>query len=312
MMGKKKRYLHWFRKNVISSIGMRLFHKAKSVEKWRGTKGPTMEETDKALSLAIDGGAPFAAIRFGAVELSCLNNHEKIELGLAKKYKDSVVYSMKNNAGFFPNDQANLKRYGDLLLPLLKETTFLGISGAHMEEYFAELYCPNAIPLLYEGFEPLHGHWSSHLEGKKVLVISPFASQIEEQYKKRESLFPLDSGILPSFSLLTIKAPLTCADANIEGSSFFAELDKMKSAMASMDFDVALIGAGAYGTFLALEAKRLGKQGIQTGGATMTLFGLIGRRWDKREHVSKYVNSSWARPYEKPSGYEKIEKGAYW
>ncbi len=311
-MGKKSRYLHWFRKNVFSSILLRLFHKAKSVEKWKGHKGPSLEETNEALCKAIDSRAPFAAIRFGAVELSCLNNHEKIELGLKKHYKGSVVYSMKNNAGFFPTDEASLKEYGDKLLPLLKETTFLGISGVHMEEYFQEFYCPESQILLYEGFEPLRGDWSTHLKGKKVLVISPFADQIEEQYGKREKLFPEGSGILPGFTLLTIESPLTCADGVVEGSNFFNELEKMKKAMAECDFDVALIGAGAYGTFLALEAKRLGKQGIQTGGATMTLFGMIGKRWDKRNHVARYVNPSWIRPSRKPDGYEKIEGGAYW
>ena len=38
---------------------------------------------------ALDSSKPFSAIRFGAVELSCLNNHEKIELGWKKKYKES-------------------------------------------------------------------------------------------------------------------------------------------------------------------------------------------------------------------------------
>ena len=311
-MGKKQRYFHWFLRNVPSSLSMRLFHKAKPLSKWKGKKGPTLEETDEALCRALDSSSPFAAIRFGAVELSCLNNHEKIELGLKKHYKSSVVYSMKNNAGFFPTDEASLKKYGDCLLPLMGEADFLGISGVHMEEYFQEFYCPKASIILYEGFEPLHGNWSHHLAGKKILVVSPFAAQIEEQYKKRDELFPLDSGILPEFTLLTIKAPLTCADGTVEGSSFFEELSKMEKAMANLDFDVALIGAGAYGTFLALEAKRLGKQSIQTGGATMTLFGLMGKRWEKREHVAKFVNQSWSRPYEKPTGYEKIEGGAYW
>ena len=311
-MGKKGRYLHWFRKNIISSISMRLFHKAKSVEKWKGQSGPTLAFTNSCLCKVLDSKEPFAAIRFGAVELSCLNNHEKIELGFKKHYKPSVVFSMKNNAGFFPCDEASLKEYGDRLLPLLKETTFLGISGVHMEEYFQETYCPNCGILLYEGFEPLRGDWSSHLAGKKVLVISPFSEQIKEQYAKREGLFPKGSSILPEFTLLTITCPLTCADGIVEGSSFFKELEKMECEMAALDFDVALIGAGAYGSFLALEAKRLGKQAIQTGGATMTLFGLIGKRWEKREHVTKYVNSNWSRPVTKPLGYEKIEGGAYW
>ncbi len=311
-MNKKGRYLHWFRKNVFSSILMRLFHKPKSVKKWKGQEGPSLEATNEALCEAIDSKMPFAAIRFGAVELSCLNNHEKIELGLKKHYKDSVVYSMKNNAGFFPPDEASLKEYGDDLLPLLQETTFLGISGVHMEEYFQEIYCPDSKILLYEGFEPLHGTWSNHLKGKKVLVITPFATQIKEQYAKRKELFPKEKDILPEFTLLTIEAPLTCADGLVKDSDFFKELAKMKTAMAKCDFDIALIGAGAYGTFLALEAKRLGKQGVQTGGATMTLFGMIGKRWDKRDHVAKFVNSSWVRPSRKPDGYEKIEGGAYW
>ena len=311
-MGKKGRYLHWFRKNLLSSISMRLFHKAKSVKKWKGEDGPTLASTNLALSKALDSKKPFAAIRFGAVELSCLNNHEKIELGFKKHYKPSVVYSMKNNAGFFPSDETSLKEYGDRLLPLLKETTFLGISGVHMEEYFQEVYCPSSAILLYEGFEPLRGDWTSHLAGKKVLVVSPFSEQIKEQYAQREKLFPKGSNALPEFTLLTLTSPLTCADSSIEGSSFFKELEKMEKEMGQLDFDVALIGAGAYGSFLALEAKRLGKQAIQTGGATMTLFGLIGKRWEKREHVSKYVNSYWSRPAAKPRGYEKIEGGAYW
>lgn len=264
------------------------------------------------LSEALKSGKPFAAIRFGAVELSCLNNHEKIELGFKKHYKASVAYSMKNNAGYFPTDEKSLKRYGDALLPILKGTDYLGISGVHMEEYFQIHYCPSSSILLYEAMEPLRGHWVSQLKDKKVLVVSPFADEVSSQYKKRAELFPKGSDILPEFELLTLKAPLTCADSKPSSSSFFKELNEMEKKMAELDFDVALIGAGAYGTFLALEAKRLGRQGIQTGGATMTLFGILGKRWENRPHVAQYVNSNWIRPSEKPEGYQKIEGGAYW
>ena len=78
------------------------------------------------------------------------------------------------------------------------------------------------------------------------------------------------------------------------------------------DFDVLLVGAGAYGSFLALYAKSLGKQGIQTGGATSTLFGIMGRRWENRSHVSQYVNENWIHPTKKVEGFKKVENGAYW
>ena len=311
-MGKKLSYIHWFVHNVPSSLRMRFFHKGKRTDRFMGEKGIDLSSSDALLCSYIDSGKPFCAIRFGAVELSCLNNHEKIELGFKKSYKSAVSYSMKNNAGYFPVDQASLKHYGDELLPLLKETDILGISGVHMEEYFKLHYCPNAKIALYEAMEPLHGSWSSHLKGKKVLVISPFDEDISSQYLKRESLFPQDSCILPEFTLLTLPAPLTCADAKPASKSFFEELERMEKQMESMDFDIALIGAGAYGSFLALKAKSLGKQAIQTGGATMTLFGIMGRRWETRPHVAQYKNSSWIRPSKKPEGYVKIEKGAYW
>ena len=82
--------------------------------------------------------------------------------------------------------------------------------------------------------------------------------------------------------------------------------------MERVDFDILLVGAGAYGSFLAIKAKQMGKQAIQTGGATMTLFGLIGKRWENRPYVKKWVNSAWIHPYTKPEGYEKVEGGCYW
>lgn len=311
-MGKKLSYIHWFIHNAPSSLRMRFFRKGKRTDRFMDEKGITLSQSDALICSYIDSDKPFCAIRFGAVELSCLNNHEKIELGFKKSYKGSVAYSMKNNAGYFPVDQASLQRYGDALLPLLEQTDILGISGVHMEEYFKLHYCPQAKIALYEAMEPLRGNWSSHLKGKRVLVISPFVEDIRAQYEKRESLFPKGSSILPEFTLLTIPSPLTCADAKPTKKDFFEELGEMEKAMERMDFDIALIGAGAYGSFLALKAKSLGKQAIQTGGATMTLFGIMGRRWENRPHVAQYKNSSWIRPSKKPEGYSKIEKGAYW
>ena len=311
-MVKRLSYFHWFLRNAPSSLAIRFCKKPKRTDRLGKIKGLTLEKTNQALRLALERGKPFAAIRFGAVELSCLNNHEKIELGFKKHYKASVVYSMKNNAGYFPTDEASLSRYGDELLPRLGEADFLGVSGAHMEEYFHLHYCPNAAPILYEGMEPLRGDWVSLLRGKKVLVISPFEKEIRSQFARKEKLFPKEMSPMLDFALLTIKAPLTCASSKPSSSSFFEELEKMEREMSGMDFDVALIGAGAYGTFLALYAKSLGKIGIQTGGATPTLFGIMGKRWENRPHVAKYKNEFWIRPEEKPDGYANIEGGAYW
>ena len=89
-------------------------------------------------------------------------------------------------------------------------------------------------------------------------------------------------------------------------------LEEMEERIRPIDFDIALIGAGAYGALLCFYIKSLGKMALQTGGATQTLFGIMGKRWENREHVAKYVNEYWIRPSKKPAGYQKIEGGCYW
>ncbi len=311
MASKRALYRHCFWKNVPWVLAQRLTKKRRSIKRFCGHDGISLSQSNEELKKALSSSAPFCAIRFGAVEISCLNNAEKITLGKKKTFKESVRYSMKNNAGFFPTDDQSLKDYSSALLPLLSEVDILGVSGVHMENYFYQEYAKQASPILYEGMEPLRGDWVSLLAGKKVLVVSPFVNDVAAQYKKKEKLFGQD-GPLPSFELLLLKAPMTFGDATPNKATFFEELEELKSQMKKMDFDVALIGAGAYGNFLAIEAKRMGKQAIQTGGATPTLFGIYAKRWENRPHVKKWINAEWIRPSERPQGLEKIEEGAYW
>ena len=126
-------------------------------------------------------------------------------------------------------------------------------------------------------------------------------------------MFPNNPGILPQFELITIKAVQTIADQDDSRfGNWFEALDYMKVEILKHDFDVALIGAGAYGTPLCLYVKSLNKQAIQTGGATQLLFGIIGKRWEQREYVKKHINKDWIRPKDKPTGYHTVEKGCYW
>ena len=62
-------------------------------------------------------------------------------------------------------------------------------------------------------------------------------------------------------------------------------LEEIEVRIKDVDFDIALIGAGAYGLPLTLYCKSLGKMALQTGGATQTLFGIMGKRWENRPHV---------------------------
>ena len=149
------------------------------------------------------------------------------------------------------------------------------------------------------------------------MIIHPFEESIREQYEKREHIFP-GTEILPEFDLLTLKAVQTIAgNKDKRFSTWFEALEWMKNEALKMDFDIAIIGCGAYGFPLAAKLKEAGKQAIHLGGATQLLFGIKGRRWDEESHF-KYVrelyNDSWCypKPIEKITGAEKVENGCYW
>ncbi len=312
---KKTRALYclYFIKNSFFVLRWKLFRIKKNCTRFRGQKNITLDYSSNLIEEYIKRGEPFAAIRYGGSEISCLNNYEKIILGWKKDYKKLVKYAMKNNAGFYPVEKEYMDRYASMFLNRLANLDILGIMGLHMEDYFHRKYSPKAKIVQYEAMEPLHSSWTKALKGKKVLVVSPFSEEIVSQYKKRERLFLDDPDILPEFDLQVLRSPISLADElPSEYASFEEALKDMEEKISQMDFDIALIGAGAYGSLLTLFVKSIGKMAIQTGGATSTLFGIMGKRWENRPHVSKHVNDDWIHPSYKPKGYEKVEGGCYW
>ena len=84
--------------------------------------------------------------------------------------------------------------------------------------------------------------------------------------------------------------------------------------MSLLDFDIALISAGAYSLPLANHAKKMGKVGIHAGGALQIFFGVTGQRYDNYSQVQRFLNTEWKRPFvhERPANWQEIEDGCYW
>lgn len=309
----KLTYSLYFLKSAPNVLAYKLFKKKWNLNKFAGKKDITLTYSSNIIKSAIIKGEPFCAVRFGAVELSCWNNFHKIELGLARKYKEPVLYSIKNNAGVFPTSKDTLDGYSKLCLGKLSNIDALAISGLHMEEYYYKSYCPNATVIQNWALEPLIGLYPTLLKDKKVLVISPFAEQIKSQYKLRKKLFK-EPDILPTFKKLHVIEAVQTIGGQLDSrfNNWFEALNYMKNEIKKLDFDVALVGCGAYGLPLCIYIKELGKIALQSAGATQTLFGIMGKRWENRIHVKRFVNEHWVRPDKKPENFEKVESGAYW
>ncbi|MFE0299523.1 GT-D fold domain-containing protein [Priestia megaterium] len=268
------------------------------------------EDTNSEIKKAILNEQPLFVSRIGSVELSALNNYYK-----KKKWTSAIRKTMENNAGFFPATDENLNRFCQIYNRDISTIDMLGIWYNDGEHDIYNKYNFNRKVTELRNLEPYYAlnPWSAALKGKKVLVIHPFAQTIQQQYKNHKKIFE-NPNVLPEFNLITMKAVQTISNAQTEFKNWFEALEYMKKQINSIDFDVAIIGAGAYGLPLGAHIKQKNKVAIHLGGATQILFGIKGSRWDNHPVISQFYNSYWSRPSdeEKPEGFKKVEKGCYW
>jgi hypothetical protein len=271
---------------------------------------------------------PCMIARFGSVEMGCLVNYKDISgngiLNAVKYIKGDITHldwsvdiirAMSNNAGFFPASVKHLERFAELMIADMQSVDILG-SWLAEESYFKK-ELSNAKIVKLKDLEPYYhpNPWSECLEGKKVLVIHPFQRTIVEQYAKHALLFN-DKRVLPDFELHTIKAVQSIANncCNTGFDDWFDALNYMKDQISSTDFDIAIIGCGAYGFPLAAHVKKMKKKAVHMGGATQVLFGIIGQRWKTHPYIKTLINEYWVPPSveEIPKEFKNVEDGCYW
>jgi len=257
---------------------------------------------------------PSMIARFGAVEIKGVL-YPRMPSVVRQLIRDRVFSSMENNAGFFPMSVAGVERFSELMIEDMKLLDVLG--SWRIEERLLIKFFPSAKRVELRGLEPYlsENPWSEALEGLRILVVHPFNKTIECQYNEKRELLFLDKRVLPRFkSLETVKAVQSIAGNHTKYNDWFEALDSMKDAIDARDYDVAILGCGAYGFPLAAHVKRRGKKAIHLGGSTQILFGIKGRRWDNHSLISPFYNKHWVRPAPEdvPVGAIKVEKGCYW
>ncbi len=270
---------------------------------------------------------PCLIARFGEIELDAVLTYYFMKKPKLKQYQnfitgvshranwsEEVLYPLNNNAGVFPKNATIAKRFADLYLTDCQEIDILG--SWQSGEKILEKELQKALRVRLADLEPYYHSlpWSRVLEGKKILVIHPFDESIRKQYSKRKLLFE-NPQILPDFELQTLKAVQSATGLMPQKfGDWFEALEFMKTQITDSQFDIALIGCGAYGLPLGAHIKRLGKKAVHLGGAIQILFGIRGKRWDEHSFISTLYNSHWTRPMpsETPQAHQKIEAGCYW
>jgi hypothetical protein len=266
----------------------------------------------------IDGSTPLMIARLGATELRCLRFYLESRAREKRSYSEKVRHSLTTLSGFFPADDDSLDDFSTFFMEQLKQIDVLAVWFNQYEDIICNSYCTDAELVDLTCLEPFQftNPWSGRLAGKKVLVVHPFADSIRRQYCEKRRLLFADPDILPEFELHTIQAVQSLAGVKVEFPTWFDAYRHMCDQMAKVEFDICLIGAGAYGLPLASFAKSLGKQAIHMGGVTQILFGIKGRRWEElhADSTALLFNEHWVRPMESetPRNKDVVEKGCYW
>ena len=274
-------------------------------------------EINEVISDSISSGTPFMAGRFGATELFAVRT---FDFEIRQRY-DRALTQMKQWSGFFPPTEEMGEKFKDLMKESICFADVMAIWMLPFESYYIKRYGKKDVLSTYlldlEPWSAPENPWSAALKGKKVLVIHPFEETIRAQYARREEIFP-GTDILPEFELITLKAVQTIAGETDERfATWFEALEWMYNEAMKIDFDVAIIGCGAYGFPLAAKLKQAGKQAIHLAGATQLLFGIKGKRWEEDDaflYVRKFFNDAWVYPgkADRPKKADVVEGGCYW
>ena len=273
----------------------------------------------------INSEKPIMIARFGSTELCCMVDylHSTTKFKYTKYIKSNITsYGFTEQtitdayrwSGIFP---ANIEILSRLSKLMIQETSNVDVLGSWRDEesYLKDRLIITVVVKLSDIEPYYHDHpWSSALYGKKVFVIHPFAKTVESLYEKRALLFK-NPNILPKFDLKVLKAVQTLsAEEGGLYDNWFDALDIMKNQIDKIDFDIAIIGCGAYGFPLASYIKNIGKKAIHMGGATQILFGIKGKRWEANPFFQNLMNEHWVRSSieETPSKAHLQEDACYW
>ncbi|MGY3213775.1 hypothetical protein [Mucilaginibacter sp. HD30] len=296
---------------------------------------------DKASDIMYDllvADGPCMITRFGATEISALVNYLGVK-GITEKniwkfingeapewwWNESLRQQMKNWSGFYPPTNDNLIKFGDLMMDGIKSIDVLG-SWQPTENKFLH-YFPKAKLINFVYLDPYWSEkpWTRALEGKKVLVVHPFADLIKEQYDTNRAKLFKNKATLPVFDLQVITAVQSIGGTD-DFKDWFEALEYLKAEINKRDYDICLIGAGAYGLPLAAHVKHGGKKAVHIGGTLQLLFGVWGNRWDNPGYASpksqlgrtgaylELKNEYWVSPGAnfRPANYIQVENGCYW
>lgn len=256
-------------------------------------------------------GEPAAVMRLGSTETNCA-----YPWMVNEKVSNDILQRGLYLSGIFPADEIHNAEFSRIYLEAARSADIMALCDVYKEKAVVDAYCQKASFIKARSIEPYYyaEPWTRGLKNKRVLIVHPFVETIARQYKNRNKIFE-NQDVLPDFaSIQFLKTVQSAAGAKPGFNTWSEALAYMCKEIDKKEFDVAIVGAGAYAMPICAYIKTSGRIAVQMSGATQLLFGIKGKRWDNHPVISKLYNEYWVRPNENetPPKSNKLEGGSYW
>lgn len=307
----------WPGVSVLMGLRQRLF------DRWLAELGRKFWETNlllpnaefhARLGKAVLDECPLSVGRLGRVEASilmwsgCLANLPVWSFCLFPDTRDGAT-----NAGVRPRNKESYRLFARLCMEALQGLDLQGVWSCGYEavciganvgrEFFnVEITGP-------DGDNPRH--WLAALQGRRVLVVSPFAGTIQKQIPRLAGIWPR-SDWMRGTEFRNVGFPYMIDEGCPE--AWWEVYNRIGAVVSQGDYDVALFGCGGLGLPFAHLAKKAGRVGIHLGGHLQLIFGIYGKRHLEQEWHRKHINGAWVRPGadEVAKTANRVEGGCYW
>lgn len=262
------------------------------------------------LKKAIETKAPFAVGGLGMAEshwmyypLFLEEHPNKTKLAVFHRL---LVYHAYSQSGIFPPQPSFFLRFNEFFVENVRRLDWLGLflepvleppilayhrlgnKFAHHLDFIPDKSIPDDPMSCYLPF----------FGDRKILIVCSYGEFLKERAKQKifEGVWSKTGKkwFYPA-SVAAVEFPYGYDEDTAKQYATTIDLFTYISArIAQIDFDIALIAAGALAVPIAAFVKSLGKIGFDLGGELQFLFGVRGKRWrDDDRWQNDYFTESW-------------------
>jgi len=257
------------------------------------------ENGNEAISSILESGKPAAIGKIGSTEIAAT----RIYLGYTGETHDKWKRMKRTSdipqyrGGIFPDTDEIYEKFGQIYYDALLNMDYFALWYNYGESKI--IHSLGQKPIISHSLESLNPYafgepWSRHFKGRKILVILPFKNTVESQLLKRDKIWK-NPDTLPEAKYQIMKIPQNAYVEKPWFNDWVETFHFLKDQIHKYEFDIAVIGAGAWSIPLAVEVKKMGKIGIHMGGSTQVLFGITGGRWQETGSLDHFYNENWTR-----------------